>query len=137
LLLYFSKTGIRKITEGGMYRKFAKFFGILFIVIGILGFIPGITYHNKLLGLFMVNTTHNFIHLIAGAIGYWVSRMSMRASQLYLQIFGIIFAAIGLLGFGYGRRDIFGMIANNIADAWLHLIIGIIFLYVGFLNRPK
>jgi len=120
-----------------MLKKFAKFVGIVLIVIGVLGFIPGITYRHNLLGLFHVNTLHNLVHLASGVIAYLASRSSMRASQLFFQIFGIIYAMIGLMGFGYGNRDILGVLANNMADTWLHLIMGVVFLYSGFLYKSK
>ena len=120
-----------------MLKKFAKIVGIVFIVVGILGFIPGITYRQNLLGIFHVNTLHNLVHLATGLIAYLVSRSSMRAAQLYFQIFGIIYAIIGFMGFGYGNRDIMGILANNMADTWLHLIIGVVFIYCGFLYKSK
>jgi len=120
-----------------MHRKIARVFGMAFVLIGLLGFIPGITYHQKLFGLFHVNAAHNFVHLGTGVIAWWVSRTSMRASQIFFQIFGILYAVIGLLGFGYGNRNVMGFLANNIADAWLHLIVGVYFLYAGFIYKAK
>lgn len=119
-----------------MFKKIAKIAGIVLIVIGVLGFIPGFTYKNHLLGIFHVNATHNFIHLASGVIAY-LSRANTRACQFFFQIFGILYAATGLMGFGYGSRDILGVVANNMADSWLHLILGMLFLYIGFLYRPK
>ncbi len=120
-----------------MYKKWAKVFGIIFIVIGILGFIPGITMHSYLFGVFHVNAAHNILHLATGLIAYWTSRTSMKASQMFFQIFGIIYIVIALLGFGYGSRDILGFLASNRADTWLRLFVGLIFLYCGFLYKRK
>lgn len=120
-----------------MLKKFAKIVGIVFIVIGILGFIPGITYRGNLLGIFHVNTLLNLVHLGTGLIAYLASRSSMRAAQVFFQIFGIIYAALGLMGFGYGTRDIMGILANNLPETWLHLITGVVFIYCGFLYKSK
>jgi hypothetical protein len=117
-------------------KQFAKIFGVVFILFGILGFIPGITTdQGMLLGIFHVNALHNLFHIISGAVAYGVSRKSTRASKLYFQIFGIIYGVIAFLGFGKGDQDLFGCIANNRADAWLHLVIAIVALYLGFLYK--
>lgn len=120
-----------------MHKKCAKLFGIIFILIGFLGFVPGITTHGYLLGTFHVNTLLNVVHLATGVIGYWTSRTSLQASLRFFQIFGFIYVAIALFGFGYGNRDIFGILASSRADTWLHLISGIVFLYCSFFYKGK
>jgi hypothetical protein len=126
-----------------MLKTYAKVFGLFFIVIGILGFIPGITYKAHIIGkahlfgVFQVNGVLNCVHLVTGIVGYLVSRVSLRASQLFFQVFGIVYVAVGLIGFGYGSRDIFGIMANNLADTWLHLVAGLVSLYWGFLYKNK
>ena len=120
-----------------MHRKYAKMFGIIFMAIGVLGFIPGLTMHGDLFGIFHVNTLNNVVHFATGLIAYWTSQTSMRAAVLFFQVFGIIYVAIGLLGLVYGNRDIFRALANNKADTWLHLITGLFFSYCGFLYKGK
>jgi heme/copper-type cytochrome/quinol oxidase subunit 3 len=47
----------------------AILFGIVFLLIGILGFVPAATPANgMLLGIFHVNTAHNFVHLASGVV---------------------------------------------------------------------
>jgi hypothetical protein len=54
-------------------RKIALGFGVVYLAVGVLGFVPGITVpsdhpgHGLLLGIFAVNTLHNLVHLLAGA----------------------------------------------------------------------
>ena len=120
-----------------MLRKYAKYFGIGFIVIGILGFIPGFTMDNNLLGIFHVNALHNLIHLVTGVIAIWASNKSLGAAQKFFQIFGVIYLAVAVLGFAHGDRPIFAMIANNMADSILHLVLGALFLYWGFKHKLK
>lgn len=119
------------------FKKYAKIFGIGFIIGGILGFIPGITHDSKLIGIFHVNTAHNLFHLFTGVIGYWCSRESQKAAQLFLQIFGVVYGVIAVLGFGYGNAPIFGLIANNTADTWLHLAVAILSLDLSFLHKMR
>lgn len=118
-----------------MLRTYAKVIGIFFLVIGVLGFVPGVTQHGNLFGLFHVNAPHNIVHLVTGALGFFASRWGTKPSQLFFQIFGVIYMAIALLGFGYGMRNIFGWLANNRADAWFHFIVGLGSLYLGFFHK--
>src|SRR5438132_3618228 len=47
-----------------MIKTAALLFGIVFLLIGILGFVPAVTPDNgMLLGIFHVNTAHNIVHL--------------------------------------------------------------------------
>ncbi len=115
-----------------MLKTCAIIFGVIMIVIGVLGFIPPATPNGHLLGLFHVNFEHNLIHLATGIVSIICGITSEHASRLYFQIFGIVYALVALLGFYYGDRPILGMIANNIADAILHVLISAFALYLGF-----
>ena len=116
-------------------HKLAKLTGYLFVIIGMLGFIPGITEDNLLLGLFHVNKVHNFFHILTGLIAFGVSRKDQKITRYFFQIAGVVYMAAALLGFGNGDEPIFGRMANNLADSWLHLGISIAFLYIGFLYQ--
>lgn len=118
-----------------MLRTAAKVFGYIFLAIGILGFIPGITTDHHLLGIFHVNATHNIIHLLSGAAALWAARTSTAASRLYFQVFGVVYALVTVLGFFYGDRPLLGFIAHNTADLLLHLVLAAAFLYLGFVAR--
>jgi hypothetical protein len=120
-----------------MLRAIAVIFGILFLLAGILGFIPSYAPDNMLLGYFHINPMHNFAHLITGIIALWVGFTSMAASKLFFRIFGVIYVLVALLGLYYGEEPVLGLIANNIADVGLHLVIGIIALFLGFKCQCK
>ena len=69
-------------------RNFAMFLGVIFVFVGIAGFIPGLNRdmhmhdpnltvtdpgHGMLLGLFHVNVLHNIVHILFGVLGIvWV-----------------------------------------------------------------
>lgn len=116
-------------------RKLAHLTGYFFLIIGALGYIPGITENNHLLGLFHVNTAHNLIHILTGLIAFGIARKTPRTMQIYFQLISFVYTAFALLGFYYGNLPIFGLIASNLADSWLHLVLGIAFLYIGFLYK--
>lgn len=119
-----------------MLRKIACVYGIIFIVIGILGFFPSVTPNYHLLGIFHVNTVHNVIHIATGVIALWTGLISSNAAKGFFQIFGIVYLLVAISGFIYGNRDILGLVANNAADNWLHLSISAITLYLGFSKTP-
>ena len=116
-----------------MLKKAALVFGIVFVLVGILGFIPGITTgDHMLLGIFHVNAVHNVIHLLSGAIALWVSQTSYSASKTYFMVFGIIYLLVAILGFVYGDKNILGIVSSNMADTWLHVVIAVAALALGF-----
>ena len=88
-----------------------------------------------LFGVLHVNAAHNVVHLITGAVALLAAYKGVRASELFFQVFGIIYGLVAILGFIAGNRLIMGMIANNLADAWFHLIVAAVSLYLGFSRK--
>lgn len=116
-----------------MLRTFAIIFGIVFLLVGVLGYVPQMTPNGHLLGLFHVNSAHNIVHILSGVIALLCGLTSIQASRIYFCVFGIVYGIVTLLGFFvYGNNDILGIIANNTADNFLHLGITVISLLLGF-----
>lgn len=107
----------------------ATIVGIVFIAVGILGFIP-----NPLVsptGLFAVNTLHNLVHLISGAVLLGGVYSSLGAS-LALKIIGIVYGAVAVLGLILGPGMLLGLVHINTADNWLHVALAVVILAAGF-----
>jgi hypothetical protein len=117
------------------HKKCARDFGVVLFVMGLLGFIPLLTIDAYFLGVFKVNLYTNTLHLATGLIAYLLSHSSLRACKISFQIFGLIYGFVAVMGFGYGDEEILGYIANNMPDSWLHLIICLLTLYLGFLYK--
>ncbi len=115
-----------------MLKKYAITFGIVFILAGLLGFIPAFAPNGYLFGFLLVDAVHNYFHLITGAIALYAGFTSERGSQLFFQIFGWIYGIIAILGFFYGASPLLGVMAHNWGDVWFHLIVAIIALYLGY-----
>src|SRR5215831_3988660 len=116
-----------------MLKTVAIIFGIVFLLVGILGFVPGITTTGQmLLGIFHVNAMHNIVHLLSGAVALITGLTSMAAARMYFRVFGIIYALVAILGFFIGNGLLLGLISNNMADTWLHVLIAIVALALGF-----
>jgi hypothetical protein len=116
-----------------MIKAAALLFGIVFLLIGILGFVPAVTPDNgMLLGIFHVNTAHNIVHLASGVVFLLCGMAGAGPSRTFFQIFGIIYAVVAVLGFYYGDNALLGIISNNTADTWLHVVLTVVMLFLGF-----
>ncbi|NYH42858.1 hypothetical protein HNR22_002585 [Micromonospora jinlongensis] len=119
----------------------------VFLLIGVLGFIPGITtdygelrfagHHSdaRLLGLFQVSILHNAVHLLFGLVGLVLAR-SIAGARLFLAAGGAIYLALWLYGLGIEAINPEGganILPLNDADNWLHLALGFGMLALGLL----
>jgi len=122
-------------------------FGVVFLVVGILGFIPGITtdydtmtwagHHSdaKLLGIFEVSVLHNIIHLAFGVAGILMAR-SMGLARTYLIGGGVVYFAVWIYGVSIDRDDAANFIPVNDADNWLHLGLAVAMILIGGFLPP-
>ena len=119
-----------------MAKTLGMLFGIVFLAVGILGFVPGITTNEMLLGIFHVNAAHSVVHIVSGAIFLFASMAGPGPARLWFQIFGVIYALVALLGFMTPAGMLLGLISNNMADTWLHVVLALAMLAIGF-GTPK
>jgi amino acid transporter len=127
-------------------RTFARLFGIVFLVVGIAGFIPGITQphdHPELaveagsgmeLGLFPVNVLHNLIHIAFGIWGLLAAR-SFNGARGYAKSVAIIYAVLTILGLIPATNTTFGLVPIYGHDVWLHALLAAVAAYFGFVHR--
>jgi hypothetical protein len=105
---------------------------VTILLVGGLGFVPGITSHYgdlrfagrgsgaKLLGLFRVSILLNLVHLLLGAAGLTLARAAETA-RAFLTGSGVVSIALWLLGVvGAGA-----WIPVDTADNWLHFVLGL------------
>lgn len=113
-------------------QKAAKWFGIIILVVGVLGFVPGITTNGHVLGIFEVDTVHNIVHILTGIVALAMAG-SYGSAKTFFKVFGVVYGLVTLLGF-MGSDPVLGLIHVNGADNVLHLIITVLALYLGFSN---
>lgn len=123
-----------------MVKPAAILFGIVFLAVGILGFVPGITTTGAdgmpmLLGIFMVNAIHSFVHIASGIVFLLAGMAGAGPSRLWFRIFGVVYALVAVLGFMTPNGMLLGLISNNPADTWLHVILAAAMLFFGFVAR--
>lgn len=104
---------------------------------GLLGFVPGVVKDGMYLGIFMVNTPHNLMHVISGAIFLIAWILGTTITRLWFQILGIFYAVLSAWGFRVGEGIILGAIPNNRSDSWGHAGLALIMLVIGFLPATK
>lgn len=126
-------------------QKAATVVGAVFLLVGVLGFIPGITTqydtmgvagHGSmamLLGVFQVSILHNIVHLLFGVAGLAAAR-SASAARRYLIVGGAVYLVLWIYGLIFGNSDsAANFIPVNTADNWLHLVLGVGMIALGFL----
>lgn len=122
-------------------RYFALIFGIVYLLVGIMGLIPGLltapstpvsvnVLNGDLLGIFPVNIIHTLVHLLIGIWGIMAYR-SYDGARGFARAAGVIFIALFIFGLIPGLNTLFGLAPLNGADVWLHLVSGIVALYFG------
>jgi hypothetical protein len=129
---------------GTPIQKTALAVGIVFLLVGVAGFIPGLTHsmdemegagadsQAMLLGLFQVSILHNTLHLLFGIAGL-AAAARPRASCLYLIWGGVIYAALLVYGLFAVASDQANFVPVNVADNWLHAILAAGMLLLGLL----
>lgn len=115
-------------------RIVALVIGIVFVLIGLAGFLVSSSMAvGNLLG-FDVDLVHNLVHLITGIVA--LAAVYTGWSRRFNQIFGIIYILVGLAGLVYPALYLngllMGMMHVNAADHVLHLVVGIVAAAVGF-----
>ena len=116
-----------------MVKTAAVLFGVVFLLVGILGFVPAVTKDEMLLGIFHVNAAHNVVHLLSGAVALFAGMTSLGAARIYFRIFGLVYGLVAVMGFFVGDGMLLGLISNNTADTWLHVVIAAVSLLLGFM----
>jgi hypothetical protein len=130
-------------------RYFAMIAGIIYVIVGLFGFIPGAVtppagapdlavdiLYGYLIGLFPVNILHTLVHLLIGVWGLLAYR-SLSGSIGFARGLAIIYGLLTIMGLLPGLNTVFGLIPLFGHDVWLHAVTGLIAAYFGyFAPRP-
>ena len=124
-------------------RTAALVFGIVFAVVGILGFMPSppppdapaLTMehgHGMILGMFPTNTGHNVVHLLFALLG--IAAWAGGWARTYFQVLAVSYGLLTVLGLIPATQTTFGLIPIWGNDVFLHGAIAVAAAYFGFVR---
>jgi hypothetical protein len=120
--------------------------GAVFLLVGVLGFVPGITTHYgsmtfaghmstaELLGVFQVSILHDVVHILFGVVGLTLARRTSGAIS-YLIGGGVVYLVLWIYGLLVGDMSTANFVPVNTADDWLHFVLGLGMIGLGLLGR--
>lgn len=132
-----------------MAKTIAKLLGVVFILVGVLGFLsPG------LLGMHL-SLAHNLVHLVSGALAlYFGFKGTLSQARLFCIIFGVVYGLLGVAGLALGHpgahtvsavpahgqdSSLFAALPGTLElaspDHYVHILLAIVFLIGGFLTK--
>jgi hypothetical protein len=133
--IHFGRTDVQNIGMG---------VGILVALVGLLGFIPGITTqygelqffgpnsHAMLLGVFQVSLLLNIVQLIIGGTGWAMSR-SGHGARNSLMSFGALYIVLSVYGLSVGVDSAANFLSLNTLDSWTFMVVGILMIAAGWM----
>ena len=128
--------------QGSPVQAAAALVGVVFVLVGVLGFIPGITSnydglqaaghesHAELLGVFQVSILHNIVHLLFGVAGIALARTAASARS-FLIGGGVVYLVLWLYGLVIDKTSQANFVPLNTADNWLHFVLGLGMIALG------
>ncbi len=130
-------------------RYFAIAAGVVYALVGLLGFVPGINvegppnappmtvsgFYGHLLGLFPVNLVHNLVHLAIGPWGIWGYANGIPGSRAFARGLAVVYALFTVMGFIPVLNTVFGLVPLFGHDVWLHAATAALAAYFGWFHR--
>ena len=127
--------------EVQMVKRVAMIFGVVFILVGLLGFtvsggmaMGDATHPSMLLGLFPVNLLHNVVHILFGIWGIMAAR-AYASAQTFCKLGGFVYLCLALLGLVVPTT--FGLIPIGGNDVFLHTVLGVLLVWVGYVSKDE
>lgn len=125
-----------------MIRNAARIFGIIYLLVGILGFVPALQSPAdgphvligttvNLLGLFPVNAVHNLVHILIGLAGL-LAAGSFGGARTYFRTLAVVYAVLAVFGLIPATNSLFGLAPLASNDIWLHALTAIAAAYFGW-----
>ncbi|TMR20191.1 DUF4383 domain-containing protein [Nonomuraea turkmeniaca] len=118
--------------------------GAVFVLVGVLGFIPGVTTNYDemgfaghqsgalLLNVFQVSILHNIVHLLFGIAGILLSR-TWSGARAFLIGGGVVYLLLWIYGMLVAHDSPANFVPLNAADNWLHLVLAVGMIALGLL----
>ncbi len=112
-------------------RIYAQIIGVVLLLVGVVGLVLG---NVVWLGILNVDIVEDIVHLITGGLLAYVGfgRVDQALTRMVVGVLGIIYLAVGVLGFVVPM--VFGLIPHGytVFDNLLHLVLGILSIAVAW-----
>ena len=122
-------------------KSAAILIGLIFIVVGVLGFID-----NPIIGdssdvIFHADSFHNFVHIGSGVLFLLFSMAAASTTRGFMVLFGLIYLTLGIIGyvtFGKeGAGKVLGLLHVNANDNYLHIGLGLVIFLAALVTRKS
>ena len=122
--------------------------GATFLLVGVLGFVPGIVTHfdelslaghesgAELLGIFQISVLHNLVHLLFGLAGLAMARRE-HSARTYLLGGGALYLVVWMYGLFTEDESALNFLPVNSADDFLHLGLGLGMIALGLVLQES
>src|SRR5436190_4266967 len=112
-----------------MAKTIASLVGVVFILVGIVGFVQP-----HLLGAHL-GTVHNVIHLVSGAVSlYFGTKGTLGQARTFCIAFGLVYGLLGVVGLVVGELNLPGLMLGRV-DHYIHVLIAVLYLIGGFTTK--
>jgi Domain of unknown function (DUF4383) len=131
-------------------QSFSLIIGILFLVLGIIGAIPGLVHYvdvtsktsdvygigyGYIAGIIPTNGVETFIRIVVGVLGITAS-ISLESAYVYNRVIAVFYGLFAVLGLVPYARTFFGTVPFYGSNVLLHGVSAVLALYFGFLASP-
>jgi hypothetical protein len=136
------------VTDREPLRGVALLVGLTFLVVGVLGFVPGVTtnvdeidfagHHSgaELFNIFQVSILHNIVHLLFGVAGVVMARR-VDTARIFLVGGGVVYLVLWLYGMVIDLTSDANFVPFDDADNWLHFALGVGMVALGLVIGRK
>lgn len=111
------------------HKTYAIIYGVLFLLLGLLSFVPVLAPNGHLFNFLFMGLIHNLIYIVIGVFGLLMA-FSAYYSRMYFKVVGFLLLFMALLGLMFGAHLV--LLPFNIGDNLFNLVMGAFALYLGF-----
>lgn len=114
--------------------------GVVFILVGVLGFIPNPIIYDSTDAIFHADAVHSMVHIVSGVLFVIIALAAPERASAFMKIFGIVYLVLGILGLiaigaSEGMTQLLGFLHVNGPDNILHVVLGIAIFAASMLPR--
>lgn len=121
-------------------KRFTNVMGVVFLLVGILGFVPGLnvreglvdpTTTGLLFGLFPLNAVLCLVHI---AFGIWAMAAArfIESARTFNAVTAVVYGVFAVFGLIPSLRNLFGIMPLWGHDVWLHGLIALASAYFAW-----